>query len=738
VHRITHSTLCRKLKTKIETAVYPINLETTSAHGPALLIVQVALDVPLPTLFDYLCAAEQAPARGLRVVVPFGTPSAKGRADEAGSRKAPPVAVGIIVNVTARSELAPDKLKSVVQVLHDLPPLPEEWFGQVDFCARYYHRPLGEVMLPALPQRLRSGKPLRAVKPKAKPKTKRARTTTAESAPEVEAVPSGVPEVLAAPGFISPHALTDEQGGVIEAVAAELGRYGVHLLLGITGSGKSEVYFQLIARVLAAGRQALVLVPEIALTPALAKGFTERFPGARIALLHSGVAEGARAAAWRAALEGEAHIVLGTRLAAFAPLARPGLIVVDEEQDASFKQQDSLRYNARDLAVYRASQCGVPILLCSATPSLESYQHALSGRYRMHRLAVRAHAEAALPEVKLVDQREHRPRHGLCAPLEQAMAERLARGEQTLVFLNRRGYAPVLSCPACGWVSHCPDCAAHLVVHLVDRRLRCHHCGHAEAVPHACPDCGNVDLQPLGRGTQRMETTLAERFPGARVVRIDADSTRRRGSLEAALEDVQLGRADIILGTQILAKGHHFPRLTLVAVLAADAGLFAADYRASERLFAQLEQVAGRAGRDKLPGEVWIQTRYPQHPLYRAVADHDYAAFAQALLEERRQAGFPPFAYEAALRAEAEDEAAASAFLEAALQAAPEHGPELSVYRPVPMALPRLARMQRVQVVMQSGSRPALQRFLDAWMPALYALRPRKARWHLDVDPTEF
>jgi len=726
------------LKTKIETAGYPANLETTSAPEPALLIVQVALDVPLPTLFDYTCSEAQAPARGLRVVVPFGASSAKGVKEG----KAPPTAVGIIVNVIARSELVPAKLKSVLQVLHDLPPLPEEWFAQADFCARYYHRPLGEVMLPSLPQRLRSGKPLRAARPAKEDKPRRkgrgkAGTVPADAAPAPVAVP-----VAVQPGFISPHALTDEQLGVIEAMAAELDRYRVHLLLGITGSGKSEVYFQLIARVVAAGRQALVLVPEIALTPALAKGFAERFPGARIALLHSGVAEGARAAAWRAALEGEAHIVLGTRLAAFAPLARPGLIVVDEEQDGSFKQQDGLRYNARDLAVYRASQCGVPVLLCSATPSLESYQHALSGRYRLHRLVARAHAQAELPQVRLVDQREHRPKHGLCAPLEQAMAERLARGEQTLVFLNRRGYAPVLSCPSCGWVSHCPDCSTHLVVHLAGpeaaRKLCCHHCGHAEPLPRACPDCGNVDLQPLGRGTQRVEDTLAARFPGARVIRIDADSTRRRGSLEAALDEVQLGRADIILGTQILAKGHHFPRLTLVAVLAADAGLFAADYRSSERLFAQLEQVAGRAGRDSLPGEVWIQTRYPGHPLYRAVADHDYAAFAQTLLEERRQAGFPPFAYEAALRAEAEDEAPAMAFLEAALQAAPEHGPELSVYRPVPMALPRLARLQRVQVVMQSNSRAALQRFLDAWMPALYALRPRKARWHLDVDPTEF
>jgi primosomal protein N' (replication factor Y) len=509
-------------------------------------------------------------------------------------------------------------------------------------------------------------------------------------------------------------------------------------LFGVTGSGKTEIYLHLIAHALASGRQALVLVPEIALTPALQAAFAARFPGAAIAVQHSGMPALARAAGWLDAQHGRADIVLGTRLAAFVPLLRPGIIVIDEEQDSSFKQQEGLRYNARDLAIYRASVARIPVVLVSATPSLESYRQALLGRYRLHVLSARAHAAARMPAVHLVDTRRHPTQQGLSEPVIQAMESRLARGEQSLVFLNRRGYAPVLACPACGWISDCPDCAAHLVLHLADKRLRCHHCGHATAIPRACPSCGNLDLQPLGRGTQRLEATLAERFPAARVLRIDGDSTRRRGSLEELLEEVRDGRANILLGTQMLAKGHHFENLTLVVVLNADAGLFAADYRSGERLFAQLEQVAGRAGRAGLPGEVWIQTRFPGHALYQALARHDYAGFAEATLRERSEAGFPPFIYEAALRAESLEGPQALAFLREALAAAPPDQEGITLFQPVPMAMPRLAKMERAQVVLQAASRTRLQRFLGAWAAALYGLRPRAVRWHLDVDPTEF
>ena len=736
-------------------------------------IARVALDVPVPNLFDYDAQHATQEDIGARVIVPFGR---NRRSPDHAERQT----IGIIVGLSDESNIAPDKLKPVVRILRDMPPLSREWLALAGFCASYYQKPIGEVILSALPPRLRTNRPLPAPEQRfrlSRPATEilatlseRARLKRelveqlahadidegafAALEPRIRAVlrelvktgdviadePPRTPprSPRSNCGFIAAHPLTVEQATVIDAVAKTLGEFSVHLLFGITGSGKTEIYLHLIAQTLATGRQVLVLVPEIALTPALQAAFATRFPGARIAIQHSATPESQRTRGWLDAQCGRANIVLGTRLAAFVPLANPGLVVVDEEQDASFKQQDGLRYNARDIAIYRASTTGIPILLVSATPSLESYQHALTQRYRLHQLSTRAHAEARLPEVRLIDTRQHPPKHGLSAPIAEAIAARLARREQTLVFLNRRGYAPVLSCPACGWVSSCPDCTAHLVVHLSERRLRCHHCGHAESVPHHCPQCGNIDLQPLGRGTQRLESTLAERFPQARLLRIDADSTRNRGSLEAMLDDVHQGRADILIGTQILAKGHHFENLTLVAVLNADAGLFAADYRASERLFAQLEQVAGRAGRARLPGEVWIQTRFPEHPLYRALAKHDYAGFAQSVLKERRQADFPPFVFEAALRAESDTQQQALEFLHSALAIAPENQDDVTLFQPVPLALPRLARMERVQVVMQSPSRPRLQNFLRAWSASLYGLSAKGVRWHLDIDPTEF
>ncbi len=729
-------------------------------------IARVALDVPVPFLFDYHAEHVTHDDIGARVIVPFGRNKSSGNRTER-------QVIGIIVEVCEESSITRDKLKPIIRILRDMPTLSPEWLALAQFCANYYQKPIGEVMLSCLPPRLRTDRPLPAPEQRfrlARPATeilamlperalqKRALVAQLANAnisevahaalePRVRAllrelVKAGDVIIDEPPrsdsGFIASHPLTLEQTTVINAIRETSGKFAVHLLFGITGSGKTEIYLHLIAQTLASGRQVLVLIPEIALTPALQTAFTTRFPGARIAIQHSAMSENERTRGWLDAQRGRADIVVGTRLAAFVPLANPGLVVVDEEQDASFKQQDGLRYNARDIAIYRASTAGIPILLVSATPSLESYQHALTQRYRLHRLSIRAHAEAKLPAVRLIDTRQHAPKHGLCAPIAEAIATRLTRGEQTLVFLNRRGYAPVLSCPACAWISSCPDCSAHLVVHLAEKRLRCHHCGHAENVPRHCPQCGNVDLQPLGRGTQRLESSLAERFPGARLLRIDADSTRSRGSLEAMLDEVHQGRADILIGTQILSKGHHFENLTLVAVLNADAGLFAADYRASERLFAQLEQVAGRAGRASLPGEVWVQTRFPGHPLYQALASHDYAGFAQSVLKERRQADFPPFVFEAALRAESETQEHALAFLQNALAIAPENQDDVTVFQPVPMALPRLARMERVQVVMQSPSRPRLQNFLRAWNSSMYGLPAKGVRWHFDIDPTEF
>ena len=533
--------------------------------------------------------------------------------------------------------------------------------------------------------------------------------------------------------------LTAEQSVAIGAIDPQAG-FSAHLLYGVTGSGKTEVYLRLVERMLADGKQVLLLVPEINLTPQLEGRVRARFPESVVVSLHSELAEAARERNWRSAFDGTASIVLGTRLAIFAPMSRLGLIVVDEEHDTSFKQQDGMRYSARDVAVFRAHQLGIPVLLGSATPSLESWANAQGQRYGLLNLRERANREATLPTVHLLDTRKMVLKDGVSEPLIAAIGERLERGEQSLIFLNRRGYAPVLACAACGWVSRCQRCAANLVLHLADRRLRCHHCGFESRVPKACPTCGNQDIHPFGRGTQRLELWLQERFPNARILRVDRDSVKSRRQWEAMLERIHGGAADILVGTQMLAKGHDFPKMTLVGVLGADSALFAADWRAPERLFAQLMQVAGRAGRAELKGEVLIQTEYPDHPLYAALAAHDFPGFAAALLREREQAGFPPYAFQAMLRAEAPEMSAALAFLAAArgLPVVREYQ-NVVLYDPVPMKLSRMANLERGQLLAESHSRPLLQAFLPRWREAIEAIKaPSKLRWHLEVDPLEF
>lgn len=666
-------------------------------------IIRIALDVPLDSLFDYYAPAGEplgAADIGLRVRVPFGRQ----------------MRIGVLTALPEHSELAETRLKDADAVLRDLPPLPAEWFRLCEFCAAYYHAPLGEVMLSTLPARLRRIDPPRARTPR-----RTARTPFACPAP----------------------ALTDEQEAVLAAIAGEEG-FHPYLLHGVTGSGKTEVYLRLISRALAAGRQALLLVPEINLTPQLEERVAARFPDVPLVSLHSELGEAARAQHWRAAFEGAARIVLGTRLAVFTPLPDLGLIIVDEEHDASFKQQEGMRYSARDVAVFRARARDIPIVLGSATPSLESWANATDprtrARYRLLTLKARAIGGARLPAVRRIDTRQEKLQDGCCDALLAAINMRLARGEQSLVFLNRRGYAPVLSCPACGWISHCRRCAANLVLHLADRRLRCHHCGFECRVPKHCPTCGNQDIMPFGRGTQRLEAALAARFPYARVLRVDRDAAKSRKQWEALVARIRAGEADILVGTQMLAKGHDFPKLTLVGVLGADAALFAADWRAAERLFAQLMQVAGRAGRADLPGEVIIQTQYPDHPLYAALVRHDYAGFAEAQLKEREQAGFPPYAYQAMLRAESPHMADAIAFL-ATARAWPQAAeyPEVMLYDPVPMRLARRANLERAQLLVESPSRRVLQAFLTPWRAAVAAIKtPSRLRWHLEVDPMAF
>jgi len=658
--------------------------------------VRVALDVPLQRLFDYLRPDGLEVFVGDRVTVPFG---ARQR-------------LGVVIEANVSSDVPSHHLKSIGAVREDAPRLPAEWLQFMQFLAGYYQRPYGETVIGSLPPRLRSLKPL--------PK-KAARIAPASASHR----------------FVPNHVPTASQRHAIGSVAASLGAFKTFLLHGVTGSGKTEVYLNLISQALERGEQTLVLVPEISLTPQLEKRFREAFPQTQLAVLHSAIEDVPRTVAWLQAAHGDAAIVLGTRLAVLAPLARLGLIVIDEEHDTSFKQQEGLRYSARDAAVYRAKLASCPVVLGTATPSLESWHNYRSGRYEYLALPERAVPGARLPAIRIVDLRREAPEQGLAPSLLASMAERLQRGEQSLIFINRRGYAPVLACEACGWTAGCTRCTAALVVHAADRRLRCHHCGAESAIPRLCPTCGNVDLKPLGRGTQRVEETLAERFPGARILRVDRDSARHRAALTRSLEGVRRGEADILVGTQLLAKGHDFPALTLVGVLNADSALVSTDYRSAERLFAVLAQVAGRAGRHEQPGEVLVQTRYPDHPLFAALARHDFAGFAQSQLAERQSAGFPPFVFEAALRAEAKTLDEAMHFLREAARFTSVPG-EVHVYDPVPHVIMRRAGLERAQLLVQSASRVALQDFLGRWNAKLFSNPSRNVRWHLDVDPIEF
>jgi primosomal protein N' (replication factor Y) len=515
------------------------------------------------------------------------------------------------------------------------------------------------------------------------------------------------------------------------------------LLYGVTGSGKTEVYLRAAEHALAEGRQVLVLVPEINLTPQLEARFTERFAGVPIAALHSGLTPAQRLKSWLAAHGGQARLVLGTRLAVFASMPELGLIVVDEEHDPSYKSQDGARYSARDLAIYRGHLEKVPVILGSATPSIESWQRAEEGRYVRLALPARI-GEGAMPRVRLFDMKSLPPKAGvttaIAEPLLEALRARLARGEQSLVFLNRRGYAPVLHCGECQWKSDCPHCSAWRVFHKRDRTLRCHHCSFSERVPLACPNCGNSDIAPLGRGTERLEEQLAEMLPGARIARIDADSTKHKGALEAQLAAVHAGEVDVLVGTQMITKGHDFRRITLVAAVNPDTALFSSDFRAPERLFALLMQAAGRAGRDAAQAsqsEMWVQTWHPEHALYQALRKHDYEAFAKSQLAERESASLPPYSHLALLRAEAKTPEAAKAFLDAAALALLEDE-RVFAYPPVPMSVARVADVERMQMLVEASHRGALQQLLADWLPQLHLLRREHKgliRWAIDVDP---
>ena len=640
---------------------------------------------------------------------------------------------------TDKTELA---LRPIASVLGGLAPLNTHWCDLVRFAAHYYQRSVGEVALAALPNQLRELS--------AEQWTRRLtrKSKAADSHPTLEALP--VP------------ASTPEQAQVLENIATHKGPF---LLFGNTGSGKTEVYLRAAQSQLAkdASAQILVMVPEINLTPQLESRFRERFAPQWgddcVVAMHSNLTPAQRLKNWLAAHKGQARIVLGTRMAVFASMPHLQLIVVDEEHDPSYKQQEGARYSARDLAIYRGQLENAKVILGSATPSLESWHHSRpatdttqAGRYVRLHMPSRV-GDGALPFVRRVDMNHQPKKTVFSSQLLDAMRERVTRGEQILVLLNRRGYAPVLHCPDCDWKSQCPHCSAFRVFHKLDRTLRCHHCSFTQSVPRACPACGNADIQPLGRGTEQLEEHLGELLSDVRrtdgeplrISRIDADSTRLKGELERQLAEVHAGAVDVLVGTQMIAKGHDFRRVSLVAALNPDGALFSSDFRAPERLFSLLMQAAGRAGRDAQmqrisPCEMWVQTFHPQHPLFEALKQHDYPAFAAQQLGERQQAQLPPFSFQALVRAEARNQAAAQAFLNAMRQAGAGLAEtlQIDIYPAVPMAMQRVANVERAQMLIECQSRKALQQFLSIWHPQVHALRAEHRqiiRWAIDVDP---
>lgn len=728
-------------------------------------IVRVGFDVPVDTLFDYRCDDAGAAEIGARVLAPLG----------------PRNAVGVILDIADSSAVNLARIKPVTRILRETNGLSAEDIQLMRFAAGYYHYPLGAVVMNTLPAGLRRAHatPVKSLQHYAL--TARGAALAVDSLPQRArakrrmlalfqaraVVPYSVIAectrtekivlkqllidryVECCEGLLTSSSATDggtaaapvcpeltlDQATAVQALCADLSAFKPQLLLGITGSGKTEVYLRVMAEVLRRDRQVLLLVPEIALTPQLEATVRGRFPHLAVVTLHSGLNEGERLRHWLDAQSGAARIVLGTRLAVFAPMPHLGLIVVDEEHDASFKQSEGFRYSARDLAVVRARQRGVPIVLGSATPSLETWHNVATERYALARLPHRINNTP--PQIHCINTRDARLQDGLAPSLLEAIGRRLAAREQALIFINRRGYAPVLMCHECGWLSACHRCSARLVLHLQDRRLHCHHCGYQAQVPLACPACGNADLSPVGQGTQRVETALAAHFPAARVLRIDRDSTRTKGAWQGMRARIEAREVDILVGTQILAKGHDFPNLSLVGVLNADSLLYSTDFRAPERLYAMLTQVSGRAGRGSVAGEVLIQTEFPDHPLYGALRDQNFAHFADTLLKERRAAGFPPYHYQALLRAEASTLEAAIQWLTGASEQAQNIADGVTVYDPVPASMMRLAGRERAQLLVQSASRNRLQRFLSQWRAMLADKRSSAVRWSLDIDPLE-
>ena len=751
--------------------ILPETDQLTTSSGP---IAKIILDVPLARSFDFLAPGMGAESIGRLAIVPFG----RGTAAET---------VGLIVDVADATEVPLAKLKSISALQINVPAFTAVDLALFRFCARYYHHPLGQIALNAIPPTLRlpklfsprvqqvyaitdSGREYLSVlnsrvtvqrqilallaecdvitEAQLKQQFERANVSVRAlvekkliAVVEASAIAPQKTDVIFAPA----HALNADQALAVAAIEKTLNQFTPILLNGITGSGKTEVYLHAIYRALTQQKQALVLVPEINLSPAFARAVAARFPHSEVAVLHSGMADGARTEAWLAAQSGRADIVIGTRLAVFTPMPRLGLIIVDEEHDTSYKQQEGFRYSARDVAVFRAQAATCPVVLGSATPSLETLHNVERERFTQINLTARAIANAALPRVEFIDTNIERSKDGLTQSLIRAIDETVKRGEQALIFINRRGYAPALVCAQCGWMPACGRCTAKLVFHKGDARLRCHHCGFQSRIPAKCGDCGSLELVAAGEGTERVESSLQAALPSLRMARVDRDSTRKRGSAEKIFEQAAKGELDVLVGTQMLSKGHDFPNITLVGVINSDGAIFSADFRAAERLAAQMMQVAGRAGRAQLAGRVLIQTRFPGHPVYQAIAAQNYAQFTAIALKEREASHLPPYSFLAMLRAESRDSQVLADFMAGATKLAGEFNTskndEVQIWDPVPPTLARKAGFERRQLMVQAKSRKALQQFLSGWLPMVgeYQVieKLRNLKWIIDVDPQD-
>lgn len=721
--------------------------------------LEVAVPTPLRRRFHYAPPdTAPAPPPGTRVRVPFGRRHV----------------IGMVMGQTQETNVEPGRIKAVQAVLDETPVLSPMLMTLCTWAAGYYHHPIGEVMVTALPVLLRQGEaldkpePVLVAKATEMPDLRRAPRQAAAlqvlldnagglakaELRQQDITRNTIGALLdkdlvewqdrmpASAGVFDTREVCRESGNFElsaeqhDALAAiEQAGAATSLLYGVTGSGKTEIYLQLIERALAAGRQALVLVPEIGLTPQTVSRFTARF-NVPIVILHSGLTDRERLAAWRAARDGSAGVVIGTRSAIFTPLRNPGLIVIDEEHDASFKQQDGFRYNARDLSVMRGQLEQIPVVLGSATPSLESWHNARSGKYTLARLATRPAASAA-PEYKVIDIRNLPLAEGFSAPLTDAIGKHLQQGNQVLVFLNRRGFSPVLLCRQCGWIAHCRRCDARMTVHAPSSQLVCHHCLSQAPISRQCPECGGSDLVPLGAGTQRIESALTQLFPKYPVLRIDRDSTRRKAAMEEFRNTIASGDPAILVGTQLLAKGHHFPDVTLVAIVDMDSGFYSSDYKATERMAQLVLQVGGRAGRAQKPGVVAIQTHFPNQPIFRALIEQGYGDFADDLLEERKAFELPPFFYQALLRSESTSRNPPMAFLDAIAEGLPNN-PSVSLLGPVPAVMEKRAGRFRAQLLLTSNSRMALQRHIDTCIRFAESIPlARKVRWSVDVDPVD-